>query len=133
MKFLRASRRKNRRFFPCGASLSRFVGEYLSKRPNSQKTPCPKKFLVMLLLKVAFVKFAYVFILPPSELIKARFFLFLNMFYHGFRTWWILRTLLRKTDDLVVAAGRQLHLTDDKNTFTYCFQSIQRLHPNSKT
>ena len=27
--------------------------------------------------------------LPPSELIETRFFLFLNMFYHGFRTWWI--------------------------------------------
>ena len=28
---------------------------------------------------------------------------------------------------------KQLHLTDDKNIFTYCFQSIQRLQPNSKT
>ena len=25
---------------------------------------------------------------------------------------------------------KQLHLTDDKNIFTYCFQSIQRLQPN---
>ena len=31
--------------------------------------------------------------LPPSELIETRFFLFLNMFYHGFRTWWISWTL----------------------------------------
>ena len=28
---------------------------------------------------------------------------------------------------------KQLLLTDDKNIFTYCFQSIQRLQPNSKT
>ena len=28
---------------------------------------------------------------------------------------------------------KQLHLTYDKNIFTYCFQSIQRLQPNSKT
>ena len=28
---------------------------------------------------------------------------------------------------------KQLHLTDDKNIFTYCFQSIQRLQPDSKT
>ena len=28
---------------------------------------------------------------------------------------------------------KQLHLTDDKNIFTYCFQSMQRLQPNSKT
>ena len=27
----------------------------------------------------------------------------------------------------------QLHLTNDKNIFTYCFQSIQRLQRNSKT
>ena len=27
---------------------------------------------------------------------------------------------------------KQLLLTDDKNIFTYCFQSIQRLQPNSK-
>ena len=27
----------------------------------------------------------------------------------------------------------QLHLTDEKNIFTYCFQSIQRLQLNSKT
>ena len=26
----------------------------------------------------------------------------------------------------------QLHLTNDKNIFTYCFQLIQRLQPNSK-
>ena len=48
--------------------------------------------------------------LPPSELIETRFFLFLNMFYHGFRTWWISRTLLRETDDLVVAAGKHISL-----------------------
>ena len=28
---------------------------------------------------------------------------------------------------------KQLLLTHDKNIFTYCFQSIQRLQPNSKT
>ena len=28
---------------------------------------------------------------------------------------------------------KQLHLTYDKNIFTYCFQSIQLLQPNSKT
>ena len=28
---------------------------------------------------------------------------------------------------------KQLLLTDDKNVFTYCFQSIQCLQPNSKT
>ena len=28
---------------------------------------------------------------------------------------------------------KQLHLTYDKNIFTYCFKSIQRLQPNSKT
>ena len=27
---------------------------------------------------------------------------------------------------------KQLHLTDNKNIFTYCFQSVQRLQPNSK-
>ena len=27
----------------------------------------------------------------------------------------------------------QLHLNNDKNIFTYCFQSIQRLQRNSKT
>ena len=48
--------------------------------------------------------------LPPSELIETRFFLFLNMFYHGFRTWWISRTLRHETDDLVVAAGKQTFL-----------------------
>ena len=36
MQFLRVSRRKNRRFFPCGAFLSCIVGECLSKRPNSK-------------------------------------------------------------------------------------------------
>ena len=46
----------------------------------------------------------------PSELTETRFFLFFNMFYHGFRTWWISRTLLRKTVDLVVAAGKQTFL-----------------------
>ena len=28
---------------------------------------------------------------------------------------------------------KQPHLTDDKNIFTYCFQSIQRWQPNSET
>ena len=28
---------------------------------------------------------------------------------------------------------KQLHLTNDKNIFTYSFQSVQRLQPNSKT
>ena len=28
---------------------------------------------------------------------------------------------------------KQLHLTDDKNSFTYSFQSMQRLQPNPKT
>ena len=28
---------------------------------------------------------------------------------------------------------QQPHLTDDKNIFTYCVQSIQCLQPNSKT
>ena len=32
-------------------------------------------------------------VLPPVKLIETRFFLFLNMFYHGFWTWWISRTL----------------------------------------
>ena len=41
MKFLRVSRGKTRRFFPCGAFLSRVVGECLSKCPNSKKTPLP--------------------------------------------------------------------------------------------
>ena len=45
--------------------------------------------------------------LPPSELIETRFFLFLNMFYHSFLTWWISQTLLCKTDNLVVSAGKQ--------------------------
>ena len=43
MGFLRASRRKNRRFFPCGDFLSCVVGECLSKHPNSKKTPLPLK------------------------------------------------------------------------------------------
>ena len=46
MKFLRVSRQKTRRFLPCGAFLSRAIGECLSKCPNSKKTPCPKKILV---------------------------------------------------------------------------------------
>ena len=29
--------------------------------------------------------------------------------------------------------SKQLLLTDDKKAFTYCFQSIQRLQPDSKT
>ena len=41
MQFLRVSRRKNQRFFPCGAFLFCFVGECLSKCPNSKKTPLP--------------------------------------------------------------------------------------------
>ena len=45
--------------------------------------------------------------LPPSELIETRLFLFLNTFYHGFQTWWISRSLLHETDNLVVAAGKQ--------------------------
>ena len=45
--------------------------------------------------------------LPHSELIETSFFLFFNIFYHGFWMWWISRTLLRETDDLVVAAGKQ--------------------------
>ena len=32
------------------------------------------------------------------------------MFYHGFRTWWISRTLLLETDDLVEVAGKQTFL-----------------------
>ena len=44
------------------------------------------------------------------ELTETRFFLFLNMFYHNFRTWWISRTLLCETDDPVVAAGKQTFL-----------------------
>ena len=34
MQFLRVSRRKSRRFFPCGAFLSCVVGECLSKIPG---------------------------------------------------------------------------------------------------
>ena len=34
-----------------------------------------------------FMRFTVFF--PPSELIETRFFPFLNMFYHAFRTWWI--------------------------------------------
>ena len=41
MQFLRVSRRKNRRFFPCGTFLSCVVGECLSKCPVSKKTPLP--------------------------------------------------------------------------------------------
>ena len=41
MQFLRVSRRKNRRFFPCGTFLSCAVGECLSKCRNSKKTPLP--------------------------------------------------------------------------------------------
>ena len=48
--------------------------------------------------------------LPPGELIETWFFLFLNMFHHGFPMWWISQTLLRKRDDLVVAAGKQTFL-----------------------
>ena len=53
-------------------------------------------------------------ILPPSELIEIRFFLFLNMFYHSFRTWWILRTLLHETDNLVVAAGKDISMRNQE-------------------
>ena len=52
------------------------------------------------------------FFLSPSELVETRFFLFLDMFYHGFPTWWISRTSLRETGDLVVAAGKQTFLWD---------------------
>ena len=48
--------------------------------------------------------------LPPSELIETRFFLSLNMFYHSFQTWWISQTLFCKTDNLVVAVGKQAFL-----------------------
>ena len=41
MKFLRVSRRKSQIFFPCGAFLSRFVAECLSRCPYSKKTPLP--------------------------------------------------------------------------------------------
>ena len=54
--------------------------------------------------------------LPPSELIETRFFLFLNMFYHGFRTWWILRTL---------AAGKQTSL--EKPGVKRCFFRLTNL------
>ena len=43
MKFLRVSRQKSRRFFPCGAFLSRVVGALLTKCPNFEKTPLPSK------------------------------------------------------------------------------------------
>ena len=43
LQFLRVSRQKKRRFFPCGAFLSRAVVECLSKCPNSEKTPLPEK------------------------------------------------------------------------------------------
>ena len=41
MQFLRVSRRKNQRFFPCRDFLSCVLGECLSKCPNSKKTPLP--------------------------------------------------------------------------------------------
>ena len=50
--------------------------------------------------------------LSPSELTERKFFLFLNMFYHGFQTWWISQTLLPETGNLVVAAGKQTFLWD---------------------
>ena len=43
MQFLSVSQQKNRRFLPCGAFLFCVVGGYLSKCPNSKKTPLPKK------------------------------------------------------------------------------------------
>ena len=43
MRFLRVSRGKTRRFFPCGAFPSHVVGECLWKCPNSKKTPLPWK------------------------------------------------------------------------------------------
>ena len=43
MQYLRVSRQKNQRFFPCGAFLSCVVDECLSKCPNSKKTPLPSK------------------------------------------------------------------------------------------
>ena len=46
MQFLTGSRRKKRRFFPCGVFLSRVVGECLSKCPIPRKLHYPKKFLV---------------------------------------------------------------------------------------
>ena len=42
MQFLRVSSQKNQRFFPCGASISRAVGDSLSRYPNSKKTPLPQ-------------------------------------------------------------------------------------------
>ena len=47
MKFLRVSRGKTRRFFPCRAFLSGVVGECLSKCPNSKKTPLQKLLFVL--------------------------------------------------------------------------------------
>ena len=41
MNFLRVSRGKTHKFFPCGAFLSRVVGECLSKCPKLKKTPLP--------------------------------------------------------------------------------------------
>ena len=35
---------------------------------------------------------SFYFFFPPSELVETRFFIFLNMLNHGFRTWWISRT-----------------------------------------
>ena len=43
MKYLRVSKGKTRRFFPCGAFFSHAVGEYSSKFPNSKKNPLPWK------------------------------------------------------------------------------------------
>ena len=43
MKFLRVSRGKTGRSFPCGAILSLVLGECLSKLPNSKKIPLPQK------------------------------------------------------------------------------------------
>ena len=51
MQFLRVSRWKNRRFFPCRAFLS---DVYRSAR-ISRNLPCPKKFLVTRLPRVTFV------------------------------------------------------------------------------
>ena len=51
MQFLRVSRWKNRRFFPCMAFLS---DVYRSAR-ISRNLPCPKKFVVTRLSRVVFV------------------------------------------------------------------------------
>ena len=50
MQILRVSRSKNRRFFPCGAFLSRVVHDYLSSDLISRKLLCPKYFLVTCLV-----------------------------------------------------------------------------------